>query len=145
MNRIKGFTSHIATHNATPFMHRYLYKDHMPPYILKGFSTNMLYITRTQTNTAIVIQSLYGNVAQLIRTEIGRVSVTTAKKLARTQALFLYQIIRLFGGDVTLCAQGEKDIPLLQKWLGDLCKVRKNLGGLTESKNGAARGRSPKE
>ncbi len=145
MDRIKGFTSDVAARNATPFMHRYLYKDHTPPCILECFSTNVLYANRTRSNTAVVMRSLHGTVAQLVGTEIGRVTVTPAEKLGRTQALFLYQIIRLFDGDVTLRAQGEKDMPLLQKWLGDLCRIRENLGGITESENGAARGRPPKE
>jgi hypothetical protein len=145
MNRVKGFTSDAVARNATPFMHRYLYKDHTPPCILECFSTNVLYTNRTPTNMAMVMRALHRNVVELVGTETGRAVATPAEKLARTQALFLYQIIRLFDGDVTLRAQGEKDIPLLQTWLGDLCRVRENLGGLAELGDSAVRSQPPKE
>jgi hypothetical protein len=49
-------------------------------------------------------------------------------KLARAQALLLYQIICLFDGDLSLRSQAEKDMPLLSNWIDDLCKIRDNLG-----------------
>ena len=49
------------------------------------------------------------------------------QKLARTQALFFYQIIHLFDGDIAPRAQGERDLPLLDTWIGELRKVGDNL------------------
>ena len=53
---------------------------------------------------------------------------TPQEKLARAQALFLYQIIGLFDGDVTLRSNADRNMPLLQDWLDELCKIRDNLG-----------------
>jgi hypothetical protein len=76
----------------------------------------------------MVMRALHRSVRELVDAEAGRVTmVTPLEKLARSQALFLYQIIRLLDGDVILRAQGEKDMPLLQRWLGELCRVRENL------------------
>lgn len=143
MGRVKGFiTADMAVRTATPFMHRHLYRDAFTPQcILSCFATSVLYANRTPGNTPMVMRALYGSVRELVAVESGRTAavVTPTEKLARTQALFLYQIIRLFDGDVSLRAQGEKDIPLLNSWLGELCKIRENLG-----ENGA-RDQPPKE
>ena len=120
VNRVKAFTADAATRNATPFMHRYLYRDHTPQCIISCFTGCVLYANRTQANTPMVMRALHGSVRELLDAESGRVVATPVEKLARTQSLFLYQIIRLLDGDVTLRAQGEKDMPLLQRWLGEL-------------------------
>ncbi|SPN99085.1 uncharacterized protein DNG_02123 [Cephalotrichum gorgonifer] len=145
VNRVKAFTSDVAERNSTPFMHARLYTDHTPPCILDCFATNVLYTNRNPRNIATVMQALYRNVRALIGTEAGRVIVTPAEKLACTQALFLYQVIRLFDGDVTLRAQGEHDIPLLRTWLGDLCRVRENLGDIAKLGGNAVKAQPPKE
>ncbi len=135
----------MANKNATPFLHRYLYQAYMPRCIMSCFATSVLYATRTPANTAIVMRAIHGSVRELADAEAGRITATPTEKLARTQALFLYQIIRLFDGDISLRAQGEKDIPLLQTWLGELCKIRENLGDLVQLRGGAAREQPPKE
>lgn len=127
VNRVKGFTTDMATRNATPFLHRYLYRDHTPQCILSCFTVSLLYENRTQENTAMVMRALHSSVRELVNVETSRAVATPVEKLARTQALFLFQIIRLLDGDVILRAQGEKDTPLLKVWLGDLCKMRENL------------------
>lgn len=86
----------------------------------------------------MLMQAICSSATELVDTEAVRVKATPVDKVARTQALFLYQIIRLLDGDVTLRAMGEKDTPLLHRWLGELCKMRDNLedcahhGGLTD-------------
>ncbi|RYP15869.1 hypothetical protein DL765_005445 [Monosporascus sp. GIB2] len=145
VNRVKGFVTDVATRNATPFLHRYLYRDHTPHCILSCFAANVLYANRTRANTAMVMLTLHRSVRELVDAEAGRIVATPVEKLARTQALFLYQVIRLLDGNVILRAQGERDIPLLLTWLGDLCKVRENLGDLAQLGDSAMRGRPPGE
>ena len=145
VTRVKGFTADVATRNATPFLHRYLYRDHTPQCILSCFTANVLYANRTPENTAMVMRALQSRVSELVDAEAGRVVARPVEKLACTQALFLYQIIRLLDGDVILRAQGERDIPLLQTWLGDLCRVRENLGDLAQLGNSVMRNQPPRE
>ena len=145
ITRVKGFVTDVATQSATPFLHRYLYRDHTPQCILSCFTANVLYANRTQANTAMVIRALYSNVKELVDTESKRVVATPVERLARTQALFLYQVIRLLDGDIILRAQGERDIPLLQTWLGDLCGVRENLSGLVQLEDSVMRKQPPRE
>jgi hypothetical protein len=126
-------------------MHRYLYKDHTPSCIVECFSVNVLYTNRTPTNMAMVMRALQRNVMELVGSETRHATVMPVEKLARTQALFLYLVIRLFDGDITLRAEGEKDIQLLQTWLNDLCKVRRNFGDLAGSGDSATNVQPPKE
>lgn len=90
----------------------------------------------------MVIRALHGNVRELLDYESGRTTVTPTEKLARTQALFLYQVMRLFDENIALRSQAEKDMPVLNTWLAELCKIRENLGNL---ENDAARHQKPVE
>lgn len=130
MNRVKAFTEEVATRNSAPFIHRYLYQRNTPQCILSCFTTCVLYENRTPANTAMVIRALHGNIRDLLDFEAGRTTATPTEKLARAQALFLYQIMRLFDENITLRSQAERDMPILEAWLGELCKIRENLGNL---------------
>ncbi|KAK9780257.1 hypothetical protein SCAR479_02894 [Seiridium cardinale] len=145
INRVKDFTTDMATQSATPFLHQRLYREYTPPCILSCFAATALYTNRTPANAAMVVRTLQAHVHELISTEGSRIIFTPVDKLARTQALFLYQIIRLFDGDIALRAQGEKDMPVLLIWLGELCKIRENLGDLEELEDITVRKRSPME
>lgn len=103
-----------------------------PPCIVSCFASCVLYTNRTPENTSMVMRALHSNVKELISTESNRAKAMPVEKLARTQALFLYQIIRLLDGDVTLRAQGESSITLFNTWLGELCRVRENMGDLAK-------------
>ncbi|KAI0449894.1 hypothetical protein F5B21DRAFT_492898 [Xylaria acuta] len=145
LNRVKGFTGEMATKNATPFMHEQLYRDCKPKCIISCFAACVLYASRTPANTAMVMRALSGNAREFVDAEACRVISTPIEKLARSQALFLYQIIRLFDGDVALRAQGEKDMGLLKTWLSELCHIRDNLGDLARLEHVSVREQSPVE
>lgn len=130
VNRVKAFTKEVATQSSAPFLHRYLYQRSTPQCILSCFTTCVLYENRTPSNTAMVIRALHGNVRELIDFEAVRITATPTEKLARAQALFMYQIMRLFDDNITLRSQAERDMPILESWLGELCKIRENLGNL---------------
>ncbi|TRX95523.1 hypothetical protein FHL15_003481 [Xylaria flabelliformis] len=123
------------------------YDSRTPLYYIMSrcFTTCVLYTSRTSANTAMVMRSLSGNARELVDTEVCRVISTPVEKLARSQALFLYQIMRLFDGDVTLRAQGEKDMVLLRTWLRELCHIRDNLGDLARLDHASVRDQSPVE
>ncbi|KAK7710216.1 hypothetical protein SLS64_005800 [Diaporthe eres] len=141
VNRVKGFTKEVATQSSAPFLHRYLYQRNTPQCILSCFTACVLYENRTPANTAMIIKSLHGNIRELIDFEADRITATPTEKLARAQALFLYQIIRLFDENITLRSQAERDMPILETWLSELCKIRENLGDLGDD----ARNQKPVE
>ncbi len=94
---------------------------------------------------AMVMRALSDSAREFVEAEAYNVVPTPIEKLARSQALFLYQIIRLFDGDVTLRVQGEKDMGLLKTWLGELCRIRDNLGDLALLEYASVREQSPVE
>ncbi|KAF2967950.1 hypothetical protein GQX73_g5603 [Xylaria multiplex] len=91
----------------------------------------------------MVMRAISNNAHEFVDTEASRVTSTPIEKLARSQVLLLYQIIRLFDGDITLRAQGERDIKLLKTWLGELCRIRENLGDSARLEYLSAREQSP--
>ncbi|KAI1859041.1 hypothetical protein JX265_010518 [Neoarthrinium moseri] len=144
-NRVKEFTAEMARTSATPFLHRCLYKDYTPQCMLSCFTTSVLYANRTPANKPMVMRAIHGVVRELINVEAGRNFAAPIEKLARTQTLFMYQTIRLFDGNITMRAQGEKDMPLLQTWLSELCNMRDNLGELAQLESSATRTQPPRE
>lgn len=124
---LKGYPGTFATDNRTPWMHRYLYKDQMPASIRSCFTVSALYSSMTSSNKTSVFRVLCQSLDGLEQQQ-QQVASTPQEKLARAQALLLYQIIGLFDGDVTLRSNADRNMPLLQDWLGDLCKIRENLG-----------------
>ncbi|ETS76544.1 hypothetical protein PFICI_11931 [Pestalotiopsis fici W106-1] len=142
-SRVKNFVNDMATHNATPFLHPFLYRAHTPECIMSCFSTSVLYTARTPTNTAMVMRALCKSAHELVAAESVRFVTTTTERLARAQALLLYQIIRLFDGDVALRAQAERDSALLNTWLAELCKMRDNLSTSARLENSVARAQPP--
>ena len=121
---LKSYPSTFANDSHTPWMHRYLYKDQMPSSIQSCFTVSALYSNMTSRNKTLVFRVLCQSLNELKRQQLAN---TPQEKLARAQALFLYQIICLFDGDLTLRSNAERDMPLLQDWLDELCKIRENL------------------
>lgn len=122
---LKSYPSTFAKDSHTPWMHRYLYKDQMPSSIQSCLTVSALYSSMTSSNKASVFRVLCQSLDELKQQQLAN---TPQEKLARAQALFLYQIICLFDGDLTLRSNADRDMLLLQDWLDDLCKIRENLG-----------------
>lgn len=122
---LKGYPSTFAKDSHTPWMHRYLYKDQMPSSIQSCLTVSALYSRMTSSNKASVFRVLCQSLNELKQQQ--QLANTPLEKLSRAQALFLYQIICLFDGDLTLRSNADRDMLLLQDWLDDLCKTRENL------------------
>uniref|UniRef100_A0A8H7K3W7 Zn(2)-C6 fungal-type domain-containing protein n=1 Tax=Bionectria ochroleuca TaxID=29856 RepID=A0A8H7K3W7_BIOOC len=142
---VKSFVTDAGSRNATPFLHRYLYKIHAPKAILDCLATSLLYSNRTEENSVMVMRSLHKNIKELVEGEGFQGAGTPLERLARTQALFLYQVIRLMDGDIILRSMGENDIPLLHDWIEDLCGLRENLGEQAHLAITGMRSQPPKE
>lgn len=129
MSAFKNFHVAFAQTSSTLYIHRYLYKDNMPGWMLQAFSMCLLYTNQTASNRAVVLRVLHENVLDLKATA-SNTALTPQEKLARVHALMFYQTIRMFDGDVTLGQQADDDMALLESWDRDLCKVRDNLDDL---------------
>jgi hypothetical protein len=123
-------------------MHRYLYKDNMPSWVLQAFSLCSLYTSQTSANRGVVLRVLHENVTD-VKTTAGNMTLTPQEKLARVHALMFYQTIRMFDGDITLGQQADDDMALLESWNKDLCKVRDNMDDLVDKDTEFVRGHQP--
>jgi hypothetical protein len=94
--------------------------------------TAVFYANRSEANMSMVMLALQDQVSHFLNTECNSAVLTPAHRLARTQVLFIYQIIRLLDGDVILRSRSEKDMSVLETWLDDLCDIRDNLDDVTE-------------
>ncbi|KAI1163680.1 hypothetical protein F5B18DRAFT_661561 [Nemania serpens] len=130
----KKFHVTFAQTSCTPYIHRYLYKDNMPHWMLQAFSMCLLYTNQTASNRAIVLRVLDGNVIEL-KTRASKPTLKPQEKLSRVHALMFYQTIRMFDGDITLGQQADDDMALLESWNRDLCKMRDNLNDLAAKGN----------
>jgi hypothetical protein len=122
---LKGFPRTFAKDSCTPWMHRNLYQDQMPCSMQSCFTVSALYSNMTSSNKTLVFRVLCQSMNELKQQQMTN---TPQEKLARAQALFLYQIICLFDGDITLRSNADRDMSLLREWLDELCKIRENLG-----------------
>ncbi|KAI1425376.1 hypothetical protein F5Y12DRAFT_372727 [Xylaria sp. FL1777] len=122
---VKKFHVAFAHSHGTPYIHRYLYKDNMPRWILQAYTLCFLYANQTATNRGIVLRVLHTNVAEL-KAAASNMTLMPQEKLARVHALMFYQTIRMFDGDITLGQQVDDDFALLESWNHDLCKIRDN-------------------
>lgn len=66
------------------------------------------------------------------------------EKLARTQALWMYQVLRVFDGDIGLRAQAELDMSTLETWLLELEQYRDNLEEMCLLDEAEVKQRGPK-
>jgi len=140
VNYMTNFHAIFARDRQTPCIHRHLYKDNMPQSIHKAFMAAVMYANRTTANKAWVIRLLIESCASLLEAE----AYSPYEKLARTQAMFIYQTIRIFDGDITLRARAQKEMPILLNWIKELTEMRENLDDMTLLDPVAISSRPPK-
>ncbi|KAL7900421.1 hypothetical protein HDV63DRAFT_371054 [Trichoderma sp. SZMC 28014] len=110
-----------------PFIHAHLYKDDLPSCIQNAFTATAAYFAKTAANKGLILRIIEGNCKALLEQlevglDAGNVTIApdTLHHLARTQALLIYQIIRLFDGDIRSRAQAENSMDILLSWAGKL-------------------------
>ncbi|KAI0817788.1 hypothetical protein GGR55DRAFT_39789 [Xylaria sp. FL0064] len=132
MSFMKKFHVTFAHDNSVPYIHRYLYKDNMPRWVLQAYTVCLMYTNQIATNRAMVLRVLHNDVNDLKATA-SNVTLMPQEKLARVHALMFYQTIRMFDGDITLRQQVDDDMALLDSWNNDLCKVKDNLDDVDDA------------
>ena len=115
---IKSYPGMFAHCGSTPFIHGRLYQENMPSSMRHAFSTCAMYIGKTNSNTAITFRALDAEVSELLQTNSSLLSFEDS--LAHVQVLILYQIIRLFDGDIRQRALAEQHNPILAAWTDTL-------------------------
>ncbi|KAK9368231.1 transcription factor gsfR2 [Lipomyces kononenkoae] len=91
----------MVLENQTPWCHPRLYIDFMPRSMQDALACCALYLAKNHINAQIIFSIIEAKVTDLLAAPE---PITAIELLARTQALILYQIIRLFDGDILAMA-----------------------------------------
>ncbi|KAH6985226.1 hypothetical protein EDB80DRAFT_768029 [Ilyonectria destructans] len=110
-----------------PFIHKqlYLYPD-MPACLQDALSTFATYLLKTKQNEVTTMNIVQRRADILIAAQgvAGETpnwpSMPTIDHLARVQALFIYQYIRLFDGNIRQRALADRELPILALWCKQL-------------------------
>ncbi|KAH7552804.1 hypothetical protein BM1_08755 [Bipolaris maydis] len=94
----------MVEQNCTPWMHSTLYDDHMPRCFQDAHAACALYITKNEINAERVANHIRNRVEEMINQTASDAPIEI---LARTHAIMLYQLMFVFGGNVSFWAQAE--------------------------------------
>ncbi|KAK5271970.1 hypothetical protein LTR40_013977, partial [Exophiala xenobiotica] len=91
----------------------------MPTCLQDAFTTLAAYNGRTPAVTETVLQIAEERSSALVRQNSPTASGAEGIRahLARVQALFVYEFIRLFDGSVRVRASAEQQLPTLRRWV----------------------------
>ncbi|KAL1617732.1 hypothetical protein SLS56_010868 [Neofusicoccum ribis] len=92
-----------------------MFQDKGPPVLQDALSACALYCLKNRENQTLVLRNVEQKAQQLVAST-DTLLLSTAELLFSVQALLLYQIIRLFDGDIRLRAQAEADEATLMAW-----------------------------
>ncbi|RFU77311.1 hypothetical protein TARUN_4929 [Trichoderma arundinaceum] len=123
INQLHSWLKQWTTEGHCPFIHSQLWRIHLPECIQDAFTSIATYHTKTPATERTVLRIIENRVNNLVEGQnpstegdFGVIMIDPACHLARTQALLIYKIIRLFDGDIRARAQAEKHIDTLSLW-----------------------------
>ncbi|KAJ5745165.1 hypothetical protein N7520_010347 [Penicillium odoratum] len=87
----------MVLENRTPWCHPKLYQNYMPRAMQDAFACCSLYMSKNDVNAAVIMALFDARIIDLISSPE---PTTTIEILARVHALILYQVMRLFDGDI---------------------------------------------
>lgn len=119
IKRIKSYPKQFVAHGSTPFIHRMLYSNFLPPVIQDILGVCALYTQKQECNQQLVYRILSQKASALIES-YNPEKLSPMEHLASVQALILYQVIRLFDGDIRQRADAERTDPILHVWTEQL-------------------------
>ncbi|UPL01517.1 hypothetical protein LCI18_012451 [Fusarium solani-melongenae] len=125
---LEGWLHQWLNEGHNPFIHKQLYLDSgFPSCLQDAWATLAAYFAMTPLNKHIVMQILEQRVDTLLQSQphddaslMAVPSLQTIQHLARVQALFIYQYLRLYDGCVRQRAMAENCITTLLLWCDHL-------------------------
>jgi hypothetical protein len=119
VRRLSLIPNVFALSGQTMFIHRQSFQTYQSPALQQAMSACALYCTRTPATNVLVHQVLQRNVQHLLSTT-DSTSCSTPDLVAALQALLLYQLMRLFDGDIRLRAAAEDNEITTILWASEL-------------------------
>ncbi|KAF1955666.1 hypothetical protein CC80DRAFT_535754 [Byssothecium circinans] len=115
---IESWLTIWVTTGSNAFIHAHLYGNSFPSCLQIAFATYSAYINRTPTASEIILRSVNDQATALV-SELDQIhgSKDLVKDLAYIHALFAYQMIGLFDGDIRSRHLAESRAPVLAELL----------------------------
>lgn len=116
--QFKTYPEIFYSRGQNPFIYKHLYTEHLPPVISDALSACALYSGKNSENDLFV----FGDISQKAKdlAEMQPAFLSPVDVLASTQALLLYQIMRLFDGDIRQRADAESHETIIISWTEQL-------------------------
>lgn len=111
-----------------PFIHSHIYRHHIPRCVQDAYSTIALYDQKTAANEETISRIIAERVSALFD-DYHLATLNAYDILARVHALLVYQIIRLYDGDIRLRHDAEEHIPVLETWAHALMNTAASSAG----------------
>lgn len=128
---IRSWLQQWISSNSCPIIHQQLYRMQMPRCMQNAFMACAVYFSRTSSNKSTVFHIINDQAGDLIQQHttqtLGVATLTLAEHLARVQALLIFQIIRLFDGDIRMRARAEMDNPVLASWNTEMWQLASRI------------------
>lgn len=128
IDKLRSWLLQWTTTGHCPLFHGLCRSAVMPPYVEEAYTMLVAYQNRTEKTTQAVLHIVERAVTRLLQKEQcdgidddsdmsgQQQAAAAAAHLERTQALLIYEIIRLFDGDIRARVQAEEGIHVLSMW-----------------------------
>ncbi|KAE9373350.1 hypothetical protein N431DRAFT_337715 [Stipitochalara longipes BDJ] len=113
VQHFKAFLTKIVQSGQTPFINPQLYNDTLPPSLEDVYCVCAAYLSKTTANENLIFQILSSKLSELVSKYQ---YCSFEDELASVQALIIYQIIRLFDGDIRQRGIAETQFQVLDIW-----------------------------
>ncbi|OAX81042.1 hypothetical protein ACJ72_04618 [Emergomyces africanus] len=130
IQEMKKWLQQWVAKGSNPFIHPQLYYDNFPSEIQDAYSCCSIYSTKNSKNQRAVRRIIEHKVAILLsihrqppprqQQQQFPPKLSLSQHLSRAQCLLIYQIIRLFDGDIRQQALAEHDAPILAAWIQEM-------------------------
>ncbi|EXF85955.1 hypothetical protein CFIO01_06003 [Colletotrichum fioriniae PJ7] len=111
LDEIRKVPTTAVMENQAPWSHPYLYRAHMPRDMQDAQACCALYIAKNKINSSFVLRTIQARAHELLASPIPKNRLDI---LARLHAILLYQIIRLFDGDISMRASAQHTLSSLE-------------------------------
>lgn len=132
VQQFQSFITQLVQGVNSPFIHHSAYADTVPSAYQDLVGVSAMYCQRTPENLPVVYAMLDNNMTRLIA---GSSTWGPEDLLLATQALVIYQIIRLFDGDIRQRARAERQFVMLEAWTSQLQAALNDFQHISSSEN----------
>jgi hypothetical protein len=128
IDKLLAWFKQWTTDGHCPLFHSKLYNSDLPPCVQDAFAAVVAYQNRTPATEKLVMRLIERRANILLQDQpredqhdgLSVIMHETSDHLARTQALLVYKVIRLFDGDIRSRAEAESHISVLWLWASEM-------------------------